>query len=61
MVSHFYSRGACVDPPPHQFVVRNFQKLDTTILDELIAYDDIWDSVLSTFDDISKNGWSVST
>ena len=56
MVSHCYSRDVCVDPPPHRFVVRNFQKLNTTILDELIACDDIWDSVLSTFDDISK--WS---
>ena len=54
MFSHFYSRGLFVDPPPHQFVVRNFQKLNTTILDELITYDDIWDSVLSIFDYIPK-------
>ena len=55
IVSHFYSRGVCVDPPPHRFVVvRNFQKLDITTLDELLACDDIWDSVLSSFDDISE-------
>jgi len=55
IISHFYSRGICVDPPPHRFVVaRNFQKLDTATLDELLACDDIWDSVLSAFDDISE-------
>ena len=55
IVSHFYSRGVCVDPPSHRFVVvRNFQKLDTAKLDELLACDDIWDAVLSTYDDISE-------
>jgi len=55
VISHFYSRGACVDPPPHRFVVvRNFQKLDNATLDELLACDDIWDSVLLAFDDISE-------
>ena len=55
IVSHFYSKGVCVYPPPHRFVVvRNFQKLDITTLDEILACDDIWDSVLSTFDDISE-------
>jgi len=55
VVSHFYSRGICVDPLPHQFVVvRNLQKLDTATLDELLTCDDIWDSVLSAFNDISE-------
>ena len=53
IVSNFYSRGVCVDPPSHRLVIRNFQKLDTATLDELLACDDIWDSVLSAFDDIS--------
>ena len=54
IVSNFYSRGVCVDPPSHRLViVRNFQKLDTATLDELLACDDILDSVLSAFDDIS--------
>ena len=35
-------------------VVRNFQKLDTAKLDELLACDDVWDTVLSTYDDISE-------
>ena len=54
IVSQFYSRGVCVNPPPHRFVVaRNFQKLDTDTLDELLSCDDIWDEVFSAFDDIS--------
>ena len=37
IVSHFYSRGICVDPPSHRFVVvRNFLKLDLDKLDELL-------------------------
>ena len=54
IVSHFYARGKCVDPPPHKLVVvRNFQKLDVMKLDEFLMCDDIWDDVLSRFDNIS--------
>ena len=53
IISHFYSRGICVEPLPHRFVVvRNFQKLDTDKLNELLSCDDIWDEVFSTVDDI---------
>ena len=52
IVSHFYSRGICVDPLPCRFVVvRNFQKLNTDKLDELLSCDNIWD-VFSVFDNI---------
>ena len=38
IVSHFYARGKCVDPPPHKLVVvRNFQKLDAMKLDEFLV------------------------
>ena len=54
IVNHFNSRGMCVDPPSHRFVVvRNFQKLDLDKLDELLTCDDIWDGVLSRFDNLS--------
>ena len=53
IVSHFYARGKCVDPPPHKLVVRNFQKLDVMKLNEFLMCDDIWDDVLSRFDNIS--------
>ena len=44
----------CVDPPSHRFVFfRNFQKLDTDKLHEFLMCDDIWDDVLSSFDNIS--------
>ena len=53
IISHFYARGICVDPQPHQFVVaRNFQKLDIDKLDKLLSCDDIWDKVFSSFDDV---------
>ena len=36
IVSHFHSKGVCVDPPPQWFVVtRKFQKLDTAKLDSM--------------------------
>ena len=48
--------GHSFDLPLHLFhtsyLHRNFQKLDTTTLNELLAYGGIWDSVLSTCDDI---------
>jgi len=51
IVSHFYPRGVCVDPPSHQFVVsRNFQRLDIDKLNEILTCDDIWDDVFSKFD-----------
>ena len=54
IISHFYARGICVDPQPHQIVVsRNFQKLDIDKLDKLLSCDDIWDEVFSSFDDVS--------
>ena len=54
IISHFYARGICVDPQPHQFVVaRNFQKVDIDKLDMLLSCDDIWDEVFSSFDDVS--------
>ena len=55
IVSRYYPRGLCVDPPSHQIVVvRNFQKLDTVMLDKLLTCDDIWDDVLSKFDNVSE-------
>ena len=54
IVSHFYPRGICVDPPSHQFVVsRNFQRLDIDKLNEILTCDDIWDDVFSKFDNPS--------
>ena len=54
IVSNFYARDMCVDSLSHQFVfVRNFQQLDTDKLDGFLMYDDIWDDVLSRFDNIS--------
>ena len=54
IASNFYTRDMCVDSLSHQFVfVRNFQQLDTDKLDEFLMHDDIWDDVLSRFDNIS--------
>ena len=54
IVSHFYSRGVCVEPTSHRIVVvRNFHKLDLDKLDGFLTCDDIWDDVLSKFDDPS--------
>ena len=44
----------CVEPTSHRLlVVRNFQKLNVNKLDELLTCDDIWNDVLSKFDDPS--------
>ena len=54
IVSNFYAKGMRVDSLSHQFVfVRNFQKLDTDKLNEFLMHDDIWDDVLSRFDNLS--------
>ena len=54
IVSHFYSRGICADSPSHRIIsVRNYQKLDKDKLDEIFKCDDVWDDVLSKFDDLS--------
>ena len=56
IISHFYSRGICVNPPLHWFlVIRSFQKFDTTKLDELLTCNAVWDEVLLTF----LNVWNV--
>jgi len=54
IVTHFYPRGICLDPPARKIIsIRNFKKLDTEKLDELFMCDDIWDDVMSSFDNIS--------
>ena len=54
IVSHFYSRGFRAGSPSHRIIsVRNYQKLDKDKLDEIFMCDDIWDDVLSKFDNLS--------
>ena len=50
---HIFIVGEYVHPSHKIISVKNFQKVDTGKLEEIFMCDDIWDDVMSSFDNIS--------